>query len=168
MNVHLCTVGIYFNAKNSQIINKINTQKNIKYILSHLIKIHVIASITAIVCINWNNIEIHAQQHETLTRCWANIGPPSTTLAQHWVKVSCLLGCYVGYTSRKSRPPRVTAILRRGCGALAEYLTASSPAQKAKWNPIWYIAKCPPACLDSMSHNMLIPHFMHLYPVRVL
>ena len=31
-------------------------------------------------------------KHDTSTRCWSNVGPPSTTLDQHWVDVSCLLG----------------------------------------------------------------------------
>ena len=26
---------------------------------------------------------VQAVKHETLTRCWANVGPPSTTLTQH-------------------------------------------------------------------------------------
>ena len=33
-----------------------------------------------------------SSKHETLTQCWANVGPLSTTLAQHWVGVSCFLG----------------------------------------------------------------------------
>ena len=26
----------------------------------------------------------HTSKHETFTRCWLNVGPASTTLAQHW------------------------------------------------------------------------------------
>ena len=26
---------------------------------------------------------VQAVKHETLTQCWANVGPPSTTLCQH-------------------------------------------------------------------------------------
>ena len=36
----------------------------------------------------------HPINHKTSTQCWSNVGPPSTTLAQYWVDVSCLLGCF--------------------------------------------------------------------------
>ena len=26
-------------------------------------------------------------KHETSTQCWSNVGPPSTTLAQHWFNI---------------------------------------------------------------------------------
>ena len=28
-------------------------------------------------------------KHDTLSHCWFNVGPPSTTLAQRWLNVSC-------------------------------------------------------------------------------
>ena len=41
---------------------------------------------------DWLNEPSSPRKQETLTRCCFNIGPPSATLAQHWVNVSCLLG----------------------------------------------------------------------------
>ena len=41
-------------------------------------------------------------KHETLTECWANVGPASPTLALHWVNVSCLLRCLS--SSKTPRP----------------------------------------------------------------
>ena len=43
--------------------------------------------------VTWNS---EPTKHQTLNQCWFNVGPPSTTSAQHWPKhrfnVSCLLG----------------------------------------------------------------------------
>ena len=36
-------------------------------------------------------------KHDTSTQCWVNAGPSSTTLNQHWVDVSCLLGIIRGF-----------------------------------------------------------------------
>ena len=37
--------------------------------------------------------DIHGPgEQKTLNKCWFNVGPPSTTLEQHWFNVLCLLG----------------------------------------------------------------------------
>ena len=41
-------------------------------------------------------------KHETLTHCWINAGPPSTTLAQHWSNNLSFL-CFRGF-SLSDRP----------------------------------------------------------------
>ena len=33
-------------------------------------------------------------KHETSTQCWANVGPPSTTLAQHWSSIGSMSRVY--------------------------------------------------------------------------
>ena len=33
---------------------------------------------------------LQAVKHKTLTQCWANVGPPPTTLSQYWVTLSFL------------------------------------------------------------------------------
>ena len=38
----------------------------------------------------WRKNNSHLSKHETSTQCWTNIGPPSTTLAQHWSNIGSM------------------------------------------------------------------------------
>ena len=45
-------------------------------------------------CQQENADDQNLSKHETLSRCWANVGPPSTTLAQYWPDISSISQVY--------------------------------------------------------------------------
>ena len=61
--------------------------------------IHTKSSQLHLQIMNWRELQSTMQcpiNHNTLTQCFLNVGPPSATLAQHWNNIGSMFHAYLG------------------------------------------------------------------------
>ena len=87
----------------------------------------------------WRGACGQGSKHETLSHCWFNVGPPSTTLAQHWTNNDSMSRvCWEGSSNQAGgRVGKINAVLiLRDKLSLAEG-SASTLWVRSSADPVW-------------------------------